>query len=249
MRTFGLIGYPLSHSFSAGYFARKFEKEQIMDARYLLFPLPDLSAFPELLKKENPSGLNVTIPFKEQIMPFCDALDETAREVGAVNTIRIMRKDNRNFLKGFNTDIWGFSSSLEKRLTASHRQALVFGSGGASKAVEWVLRKMNIPYHIVSRSSGQSRISYDEVTDDLARESTLWINTTPLGMYPDVDKAPKMPYHTLGRQHLLFDLIYNPAETVFLRHGRQAGAETINGLEMLELQALKAWEIWNEPVQ
>jgi shikimate dehydrogenase len=248
MRRFGLIGYPLSHSFSRVFFAAKFEQEGITDAVYENYSLAQIDGLKPLLNQQvDLCGLNVTIPYKEQVLPFLDSMDSIAREVGAVNTLVINRSKGGIQLKGFNTDVWGFEKSLDKKLLPQHKKALILGTGGASKAIEWVLRKKGIPFLIVSRRGVSGRISYEEITDSIAREYTLWVNTTPLGMYPNTGEAPPLPYGCAGGQHLLFDLIYNPAETLFLKNGREKGASVMNGQEMLEFQAEKAWEIWNNP--
>jgi shikimate dehydrogenase len=248
MRRFGLIGYPLSHSFSSSYFASKFEREAITDIAYENYPLAHIEALKSLLEHHDDLyGLNVTIPYKEQVLPYLDTMDPIASEVGAVNTLVISRVKGNIRLKGYNTDVWGFEKSLDKKLQPQHNKALILGTGGASKAIEWVLRKKRIPYLLVSRNEGFNRICYENVTEGMAREYTLWINTTPLGMFPKISVAPPLPYAQAGKTHLLFDLIYNPAETLFLRYGREQGAVIQNGKEMLELQAEKAWDIWNDP--
>lgn len=242
-KIFGLIGYPLSHSFSKGYFIEKFKREGIADCAYELFPLSDISLFPALLQEQpNLVGLNVTIPHKEAVIPYLNELDEEAREIGAVNTITIRSGKT----KGYNTDVYGFEASFRKHLQPHHQRALVLGTGGASKAVLHVLRKWGIPYLLVSRTGGEGKISYNDLTPELLESHTIIINTSPLGMYPKVEACPELPYEALTPQHYLYDLIYNPAETIFLRKGKEAGAITENGLEMLHLQAEKAWEIWNK---
>ncbi|KAA3640402.1 MAG: shikimate dehydrogenase [Bacteroidetes bacterium] len=245
MRLFGLIGYPLSHSFSKKYFTEKFEKEGILNCRYELFPLESIEKFPELVKiQPDLAGLNVTIPYKELVIPFLDELDEAAEAVGAVNTIR--KKDGK--LKGFNTDIYGFEQSLVNLLdTRDHKpeKALVLGTGGAAKAVIYVLKKLNIDSHTVSRHAGKGYFTYDDLNDHIIGEHRLIINTTPLGMSPNINNLPLIPYPSLGPEHFLFDLVYNPAITAFLAKGKNAGAAISNGLEMLYLQAEKAWDIWN----
>ncbi len=240
--SYGLIGYPLAQSFSAAYFSKKFAAEHI-DASFEAFPLADIKEFPALLR-ELPSlrGLSVTIPHKTSVIPFLDAVDSTAKEIGAVNSICI----KNGFTKGYNTDIIGFEQSLRPLLRSHHTHALVLGTGGASKAVCYVLKKLGISYLKVSRSKRDDTITYDELNPALIQSHTLIINTSPLGMYPVVDACPQLPYPSLGPQHLLYDLIYNPAETKFLLSGKQYGATIKNGLEMLELQAEASWKIWNE---
>jgi shikimate dehydrogenase len=240
-RSYGLIGYPLSHSFSPGYFKTKFEREAI-DSCYELFSLPSVARFPELLK-QNPhlTGLNVTIPYKQAIIPYLDELDNTTQAVGAVNCITI----SQGKTKGYNTDVIGFKNSLVPLLQPWHKKALVLGTGGASLAVTFVLKEIGIDYLFVSRQSNKSSTSYQELSHGIVSEYKLIVNTTPLGMFPENDSCPDIPYGSIGKQHLLYDLVYNPAETLFLSKGKQRGAATKNGLEMLELQAEASWNIWN----
>ncbi len=239
MRIYGLIGYPLNHSFSPGYFRRKFEKEGIDDASYSLFPLRSVEEFTTL--DGNMRGLNVTIPYKESIIPFLDELTEEAKEIGAVNTI--LFQNGRT--TGYNTDVFGFRKSLENALEGRKpAKALVLGTGGASKAVLYVLKKMKIGVNLVSRGNGY--LKYDEINKKIMDSHRLIVNTTPLGMYPDTHNCPHLPYHFLGPDHILFDLIYNPEKTLFLAQGEARSAVIKNGLEMLELQAEKSWEIWNQ---
>lgn len=242
MKQFGLIGYPLSHSFSKGYFTEKFAKENIVDCRYDIFPLEKIEDFTELCNTNNKlAGLNVTIPYKEKIIPFLDTLDETAANIGAVNTIKF----SNNKKTGFNSDAYGFEMSLKPLLKSHHTSALILGTGGASKAVEYVLKKLGIDYQNVSRNKSEKAIAYEEVNDSIIQQSTLIINCSPIGMYPNIDSAPNIPYQFLTDNHILYDLIYNPEETQFLKEGKQRGAQTKNGLEMLYLQAERSWEIWN----
>lgn len=247
MKKFGLIGYPLSHSFSAGFFAKKFSEEHIIDAIYQNYPLESIDKLTDLITSNpNLMGLNVTIPFKEKVIPFLTELDETSQKVGAVNTIKLQRKQGIISLKGYNTDVHGFEQSIKPHLESTHIRALILGTGGASKAVIYVLQKLNIKTDIVSRNSIPGIYkTYNELTIDDIIDHKVIINTTPLGMYPKLDQLPAIPYNNINSQHLLFDLIYNPLETAFLSEGKKRGAKTINGLEMLHLQALKAWEIWN----
>lgn len=248
MRTFGLIGYPLSHSFSQGYFAKKFSTENITDAEYKNFPIENINQFPELVK-ENPGlcGLNVTIPYKREIIPFLDGMDKTAREVNAVNTIKFERDANDKIkLIGYNTDVYGFEQTIKPYLTCAHRKALILGTGGASKAVEYVFGKLGLQCFYVSRKMGERIFkSYDQLTIEDLVDFHVIVNTSPVGMYPKVDDCPLIPYQGITATHVLYDLIYNPEETLFLKRGRENGAKTINGLEMLHLQAEKAWKIWN----
>ena len=247
MRLFGLIGYPLGHSFSKKYFSEKFDREGIADARYELFPIENIAALHVLLaERPELSGLNVTIPHKQAVIPLLHALDETARAVGAVNCIRI--KNGR--LEGFNTDVTGFENSLRAieagKWTTGGTTALVLGTGGASRAVAFVLKKLGIPFRFVSRESdGENRISYEAMARIPSGEYHLLINTTPLGMAPNTDTCPALPFEQLSSQHLVYDLVYNPVETLLLQRAKARGCAVKNGLEMLHLQADAAWQIWN----
>ncbi len=246
-RIFGLVGFPLEHSWSKEFFDQKFESEGVDNYHYQNFPLEDIGSFRPLVEA-NPNivGLNVTIPYKESIIPFIDELDPTARVVGAVNTIKIISNKREASLVGYNTDVIGFEQSLVNSGISLKCRALVLGSGGASKAVRFVLDKLKYPHVVVSRNpKGENALTYAKLTRQIILEHRLIVNTTPLGMYPNVDSFPQIPYEVLTNNHVLFDLVYNPIETRFLQMGRLAGSKTINGLEMLHLQALAAWEIWN----
>ena len=236
----GLIGYPLSHSFSKKYFQEKFEKEGIENFSYELFPLSDISELSTLLsEKSNLRGLNVTIPYKETVISYLDELHPAAQEIGAVNTILI---ENGKKI-GYNTDYIGFLESLERWLAGENiSQALILGTGGASKAVQTALGKMQIHFVLVSQSG--KGIAYEDINTDLIENCHLIINTSPLGMHPKEDTYPKIPYHLLNSQHFVYDLVYNPEETLFLQKAKNQGAKTKNGLEMLYLQAEAAWKIW-----
>ncbi|WP_421827007.1 shikimate dehydrogenase family protein [Larkinella sp.] len=249
MRRYGLIGYPLTHSFSQKYFTEKFEREGIPDSRYDLFALPDPTAFPNLIASiPYLVGLNVTIPHKQAILPFLDELDPaSAGRIGAVNTIRIL-PDGRKI--GYNTDYYGFRLSLEVWLKSldiapETLQAMVLGNGGAAKAVTTALADLHIRYRLVSRQQTAEALAYENISPTILDEYRLIINTSPVGTYPNVEASPAIPYGLLTSRHLLYDLVYNPAETRFLQQGREQGAATHNGLPMLHLQAEKAWEIWN----
>lgn len=245
MRQFGLIGNPLGHSFSASYFGKKFKEEGI-DAQYSNFPLERLSDFESLLNSEpGLSGLNVTVPYKQQIIPYLDSLSPTAEAIGAVNTISIIRREDQLELKGDNTDVVGFRQSLEEHLESHHKSALVLGTGGSSKAVVHVLEELGIGITMVSRTSGNKRITYEELDSEVVGNTTLIVNTSPLGMYPNVETYPHIPYQALTSRHLLFDLVYNPERTEFLSRGEKQGARVANGLDMLIFQAEASWEIWN----
>lgn len=239
MRLFGLIGFPLSHSFSKGFFADKFSKENIAGCVYENFPIPSIEEFPGLWRQyEELEGLNVTIPYKQAVIPYLDELSDAAKAIGAVNCIR--RKNGR--LTGNNTDVTGFSRSLQPLLQPHHTKALILGTGGAAKAVKYSLSQLGIQYTEVSRSGP---VPYEALTEAIMREHTLIVNTTPLGMYPNEIDAPPIPYEFTGAQHLYYDLIYNPAETQFMKNGAAQGAAVKNGHEMLVLQAEASWEIWN----
>lgn len=237
---YGIIGYPLSHSFSPDFFNEKFARESI-DAIYEAYPLTDVEQLWDLIgNTPNLKGLNVTIPYKQAVMPLLDEIDPAAQQVGAVNCIAI--RDGHTI--GYNTDIIGFGHSLRPLLQPWHDRALILGTGGAAKAVAYVLKQLGIVYKLVSRSAGEKMITYDELTPEIIARHKLIINTTPLGMYPEVDNAPPIPYEGMGKQHLAYDLIYNPAETQFMQLSAAHGAITKNGLDMLHLQALAGWEIW-----
>lgn len=237
----GLIGYPLSHSFSKGYFTQKFQKENILHHEYETYPIEKIEMVEGLMNHGGLSGLNVTIPYKEVVIPFLDELDATAQEIGAVNTIKISNGKKI----GYNTDCHGFQKSFEPQLQAHHKKALVLGTGGASKAVIYALKQLGIQYQYVSRTASNENISYDQVTPELLKEYTVIINTSPVGMYPNIDTFPPLPYEALTKEHYLYDLVYNPEVTSFLQKGLDQGATIKNGLDMLYLQAEKAWEIWD----
>ena len=246
MRVFGLIGYPLSHSFSPGYFSQKFIKEGIEDATYRLFPIETIDKLTELLSNEELiCGLNVTIPYKQQVLPFLDEIDETARFIGAVNTICVLRTAEGISLKGYNTDVIGVRKSLKGQ--EHHKNALILGNGGASKAVIYTLNQIGIKYTIVSRTPKENdQISYDQLSEEIIHENTLIINTTPLGMSPNINDCPPIPYQAIGQEHFIFDLIYNPEETLFMKKALQNGAQIINGKLMLYSQAEASWQLWNK---
>jgi shikimate dehydrogenase len=243
MTKYGLIGYPLSHSFSKKYFTEKFERESIQDHEYALFPIDEISQLSSLLQTEPTlKGLNVTIPYKEQVIPYLDEQTEVVREIQACNCIRIL--DGK--LIGFNTDVIGFEKTLERKLSKHHQYALVLGTGGAAKAVHFVLKKKGINFLEVSRTKGEGRITYQEIDEQVIASHTLIVNTTPLGMYPNIEQAPDLPYHLLSAQHYLYDLVYNPAKTKFLLEGESRGAVIENGADMLIIQAEASWDIWNQ---
>lgn len=247
MDKYGLIGFPLSHSFSKGYFSEKFAKNQI-DATYENFELPDLEGVRNLLSDPEIKGLNVTIPYKEKIIPYLDALNDAAKEIGAVNVIQMIDTPDGRKCIGCNSDVIGFMDSIRPYLKSYHTKALILGTGGASKAVEFGLKREGLETLLVSRKSNDNQgvISYEQLTSDLLKTYTVIVNTTPLGMYPNVENAPAIPYEFLTDSHLLYDLIYNPTETLFMKKGKDQGAIVVNGLEMLYLQAEAAWLIWNK---
>jgi shikimate dehydrogenase len=243
MRKFGLIGYPLGHSFSGKYFKEKFQRAAIEDCSYSNFEIPEISFLQEILKDPELKGLNVTIPYKESVIPFLHKKDSVVEEIGACNCIQI----DLGQLKGFNTDVKGFEESLSEKLIEADRRALILGTGGSSKAVAWVLKKKGIPFLFVSRkSSGSARqITYGDLNRELMEKHTLIINSTPLGMEPETGACPPIPYEWIGSQHYLFDLVYNPVKTLFLTKGEAVGARIKNGADMLAIQAEASWEIWN----
>ncbi len=243
MNLYGLIGYPLSHSFSKKYFTEKFAGESIADAVYELFPIEQIELLPDVLAA-NPQlrGLNVTIPYKEQVLPYLTSLSPAVQDIGACNCIRIQGVA----LTGFNTDVIGFEQSLLPLLKTHHTRALVLGTGGAAKAVLWVLKRNNIQTQTVSRTGSGGALRYEDLDASVIAAHTLIINTTPLGMQPNVNSLPSLPYAAISERHLCYDLVYNPQKTAFLSAAEQQGAAVKNGLEMLELQAEAAWRIWNE---
>ncbi len=251
MRIFGLIGYPLTHSFSHNYFKEKFRREIITNTSYELFPISDIKEFSTLIATHpNLLGLNVTIPYKEQIIPFLTELEATAKIIGAVNCIKIKHSlSGQVSLKGFNTDAYGFSQSIKPFLKNHYRKALILGNGGASKAVEYALKKTGIETIKVSRNAKskpyKADFLYSELTKEIIQSCQLIINTTPMGTFPDIHNYPQIPYEHLTTKHFLYDLVYNPEETEFLKRGKLNGAKTMNGINMLKLQADKSWKIFN----
>jgi shikimate dehydrogenase len=244
MKKFGLIGYPLTHSFSQNYFTEKFLKENKNDCSYENFSIENIAELLDIIK-QNPDliGLNVTIPYKEKVMEFLSETDEIAKEIGAVNTIKIKADGT---LKGFNTDAWGFAKSLSSVLSPRFKQALILGTGGASKAIIYVLRRIGINCIIISRNPESGQFDYSQIDKSLIMESKLIVNCTPLGTFPDINSYPLIPYQFIGSEHLLYDVVYNPEETVFLTKGKEQGATIKNGKEMLITQAEESWRIWND---
>lgn len=246
MDKYGIIGYPLGHSFSKKFFTEKFQEER-RDATYENYPIEDILQFRQVIEA-NPGlrGLNVTIPYKQQVIPFLNELSDEAREIGAVNVIRVTQKEGKNYLKGYNSDIIGFTDSIRPLLKSGHRKALVLGTGGASKAICAGLDRLGLEWTYVSRNAHAGRLTYQDMTPELMEEYTVVVNCSPVGMFPHTDECPNIPYEALDKRHLLYDLVYNPEETLFLKKGRKQGAVTKNGLEMLHLQALASWRFWNE---
>jgi shikimate dehydrogenase len=250
LKTYGLIGYPLNHSFSEKYFSGKFQREKIKDCEYKLFPIQNIDELPRLIKEvPDLSGLNVTLPYKQAVIPFINEMDVLAKNVGAVNTIKIIRTGSKIFLKGYNTDAFAFQESIRPLLKPHHKAALILGNGGAAKAIQRALvYGLNIDHimYVSRNSSSIGMLKYAELDQKTIDYYKLIINTTPVGMSPDVNTFPPIPYNFLTSEHLLYDLVYNPPETVFLRKGKESGAHVKNGLEMLYLQAEKSWKVWNE---
>lgn len=242
MRLYGLIGYPLSHSFSKKYFTEKFEREGLTDCRYELFPLSSIEDLSQLLEKyPELCGLNVTIPYKEQVLSYLHSENELVQAIRACNCIEI----RNGKLKGYNTDVIGFERSLLEQWQPHHKKALILGTGGVSKAVQYIVQKMGLAYRYVSRKPGVHNFSYEQLTPAIMQEYTLIVNTTPLGMYPNITEAPPIPYEALTPKHYLFDMVYNPEKTLFLKMGEEKGTVIKNGADMLVIQADESWKIWN----
>jgi shikimate dehydrogenase len=247
MRIFGLIGYPLGHSFSKKYFSEKFLNEKINDSSYENYPIKNIAEFPGLISSDdNLCGLNVTIPYKTEIIGYLDYLDREAEEVGAVNVIKIRREPGRIWLNGYNSDITGISDAIHPYLNESVGKALVLGTGGSSKAVCHVLKNLGMEVVLVSRERKPGVLAYADLDDDIIEKTQLIVNTTPLGMFPNTTNRPDINYSRLTSDHILFDLVYNPERTAFLKAGAAQGCMTISGITMLHSQAEKAWEIWND---
>ncbi|REJ83504.1 MAG: shikimate dehydrogenase [Bacteroidetes bacterium] len=250
MKKYGLFGYPLEHSYSKKFFTEKFMREDRDDCVFENYESKDIYDLKKIIH-ENPNlmGLNITLPFKQDVIPMLDQLDDISQKIGAVNTIRILRQDHGKFeLHGFNTDAWGFELAIRPILRPHHRRALILGTGGSAKAVSFVFRKLNIEHFFVTREESRFHYSYADLNQNAMKAFQVIVNTTPLGMYPDIDSCPNIPYEFLTHKNLCFDLIYNPAQTKFLERSKEAGAFIHNGFRMLRLQAEKSWEIWNEPV-
>ncbi len=247
MTTYGLIGYPLGHSFSRKFFTEKFEKEGI-DAQYLNFEIPSIEEFPEVIKNHPElRGLNVTIPYKQQVMQYLDDISEEAKAIGAVNVVKcqLSTVNCQPHLTGYNSDVIGFVESIKPLLQPHHKKALILGTGGASKAIRYGLeKKLGLETLFVSRSAREGMITYEEVTAEVLKEYEVIVNCSPVGMFPHVDECPALPYEAMNENNLLYDLVYNPLETLFMKKGAAQGATVKNGLEMLHLQAIASWEFW-----
>jgi shikimate dehydrogenase len=247
MDKYGLIGFPLKHSLSKDYFNSKFSAEGI-DAEYVNFEIASITELKSIIA-DNPQlkGLNVTIPYKEQVIPYLDKMSENARLIGAVNVVKIKRKKKKVKLTGYNSDIIGFKQSIEPLLKSHHRQALILGTGGSAKAIFYGLQQLGLTTTYVSRQKSSDKIlTYEELTPEVMEAHTVVVNCTPVGMWPDVDDCPAIPYQYLTKKHLLYDLLYNPDETLFMKKGEEQGAVVKNGLEMLLLQAFAGWNIWTK---
>lgn len=246
MDLYGLIGHPLGHSFSKKFFNEKFQNEMI-DAEYRNFDIDTIKSFPTIIEEHsNLRGLNVTIPYKELIISYLDELSEDAQAIGAVNVIKISRNHGGVHLKGYNSDVIGFTDSIRPLLKPFHKKALILGTGGASKAIRYGLYKLGIETCFVSRRPKEGMLTYSDLTADIMAEHTVIVNCSPVGMFPHTDERPDLPYQLIGSHHILYDLVYNPDETLFMKSGREQGATTKNGLEMLILQARAGWNFWNE---
>ena len=246
MDQYGLIGYPLGHSFSVSYFNEKFSNEGI-DAEYINFEIPDIELLPEIVAS-NPSlrGFNVTIPYKQKVIPYLDSMSMEARAIGAVNVVKVVHRGRNTLLKGYNSDVIGFTRSIEPLLSSHHQKALILGTGGSAKAIDYGLRSLGLDTLMVSRYERPGTLQYHQITPDMVREYNVIVNCTPVGMFPRTVECPELPYEALDSQNLLYDLLYNPDETLFMLKGKKQGATVKNGLEMLLLQAFASWEIWNE---
>ena len=246
MDKYGLIGYPLQHSFSISYFNEKFQNEYI-NAKYINFEIPTIDALPEILAS-NPElkGLNVTIPYKEKVISFLDTVSPEARAIGAVNVIRVEHKGNDIVLKGYNSDLIGFTQSIQPMLRPYHKKALILGTGGASKAINYGLKSLGLDTVLVSRFERPGTIQYEKITPEVIDEYNVIVNCTPCGMYPHFEECPNLPYEAMSNKALLYDLIYNPDQTLFMKKGLRMGATVKNGLEMLLLQAFASWEFWQK---
>jgi len=247
MRKFGLIGYPLGHSFSRKYFSEKFIRENIRDCSYDNYPLNSLDEFPDLISADPEiCGLNVTIPYKTEILKYIDETGPGIEEIGAVNVLKIKRNENKIKIYGYNSDVTGIRESVIPYLRRNVKEALILGTGGGSRAVQYVLAGMGLKITLVSRSEKQGCITYKQISPEIIGQADIVVNTTPLGMYPDINTAPDIDYSLLNEKHILFDLVYNPEMTRFLKMGQERGCSVITGIKMLISQAERSWEIWND---
>ena len=244
-KVFGLIGYPLGHSFSKSYFNKKFNRENI-PAEYVNFEIEDINDLKSIIQNQNICGLNVTIPHKRAVIDMLDILDDVAKEVGAVNVIKFIKSEGKTILKGYNTDVVGFTNSISKMIKSNNKKALILGTGGVSKAIDYSLKRMGIETLFVSRTAKDGIITYDMLNKEIMSEYTIIVNASPVGMHPNIDKAPLIPFEFITYNHVVFDTIYNPAETMLMKLSAEKGATVKNGLEMLEGQAIAAWKIWND---
>jgi shikimate dehydrogenase len=249
MRKFGLIGYPLGHSFSKKYFTEKFLAENVSDCSYKNYPLNNIEEFRQLISSDNQlEGLNITIPYKSEILPFLDVIESEAAIIGAVNVVKIRRYEGQIRLYGYNSDVTGIRDTLLPFLSENVRNALILGTGGSSRAVCYVLKEFGLNVICVSREKKQGVLTYSDIDTAIIDSTQLIINTTPLGMFPDIESRPEIDYKMLNKTHILFDLVYNPEITTFLRLGAEQGCSTVSGMKMLYSQAEKAWEIWNNDI-
>ncbi|HEX2969225.1 MAG TPA: shikimate dehydrogenase [Bacteroidales bacterium] len=247
MRKYGLIGFPLGHSFSKKYFTEKFQSENIVDCSYENFPIKDIDQLPDLIENEPELvGFNVTVPHKSDVIKYLSYISPEAKEIGAVNVVKVHRNENSYSLSGFNSDVYGFTMSILPWLKSRSGNALILGTGGSSKAVSFALRKIGMNVTLVSRRNSPDGITYNDINSDITEKTDIIVNTTPLGMYPDIEGKPPINYDLLNSTHIIYDLVYNPELTAFLREGQERGCVVVNGLRMLHLQAEKAWEIWND---
>jgi shikimate dehydrogenase len=243
-KKYGLLGKNISYSFSKKYFTDKFEANHFDNCEYLNFDIPSVQNFPEIVKKtKGLKGLNITIPYKEEVIPYLDSLSKNAKKIGSVNTIKINKKKQ---LIGYNTDFYGFKKAIKPLLKSHHTKALILGTGGASKGVAYALKKLKIEYDFVSRTPNEFEISYEELNADFFKEYTIIINTTPVGTFPNIEEYPKLDYSLFSKKHIAFDLVYNPEESKFLKLAKEHEAIIKNGYEMLIFQAEKSWKIWNK---
>lgn len=244
-KIYGLVGFPLGHSFSKSYFNNKFAAEEI-NAEYINFEIKDIEDFNDIISNTSICGLNVTIPYKKSVMVKLDEIDDVAKEIGAVNVIKFIRKNGNLYLKGYNTDIIGFTNSISPLIAKDNKYALILGTGGVSKAIQYSLKVMGIESLFVSRTAKANVITYEQLTKEIMEQYTIIVNASPVGMFPNIDNAPNIPYEFISKNHIVFDTIYNPTETLFMKLASERGATVMNGLDMLKGQAVAAWDIWTD---